>query len=104
LHGAFKNKVDNAFPHRDMNYGFLISSRWEDISDDNVNIQWTREVYKMVCQKGTPSSYLNYSMPEHEDTERLVMGGSLDRLKIAKLQYDPLNVFRRNHNIIATNT
>ncbi|MCP3821942.1 FAD-binding oxidoreductase [Streptomyces sp. A3M-1-3] len=73
---------------------------WDNPADDERGRQWVRDVRADVQPWSTGAVYLNFIGNEGE--QRVVAGfGSENyaRLAAVKAQYDPDNVFNRNHNI-----
>lgn len=73
---------------------------WEDPSDDERAIQWTRDVCADMGDWATGATYLNFVGDEGE--ERIVSGygrENYDRLAAVKAEYDPEDVFHLHHPI-----
>lgn len=73
---------------------------WDDPADDERAKQWVRDVRSDMQPWSTGAVYLNFIGDEGE--QRVVAGfgeGNYKRLAAVKAQYDPDNVFHRNHNI-----
>lgn len=73
---------------------------WSDPADDTRVIQWTRALRADLRPWASGAVYLNFIGDEGHD--RVVDGFGAEnyaRLAQIKRQYDPDNVFRRNHNI-----
>lgn len=103
-HGAV-NRVDvsdTAFPHRQHSWNLFAWSVWENPSDSEKNIQWTRECWKAMEPFLVSGSYVNYVADEGEASARAAYGSNYDRLVALKNKYDPTNFFRMNHNIKPT--
>ncbi len=91
-----------AFGDRSMPYMFSMDSVWPDISDDEKNINWTRDFWdrmKAFSDKGR--MYLNFPGQGEEGTKLLkdTFGDNYSRLQTIKKKYDPDNLFRFNQNI-----
>jgi FAD/FMN-containing dehydrogenase len=92
----------SAFPHRQLDYDFLITSMWTDPAEAERNIAWTREFWDAL-QPFTPAAvYVNYLGVEGEERVRAAYGANYDRLVALKNQYDPTNLFRLNQNVPPT--
>jgi FAD/FMN-containing dehydrogenase len=76
-----------------------LHTRWEDPSKDDACISWARKLSDKVASQSAGSVYVNF-MPEDE-ADRIdgAYGANMERLRHAKGQYDPGNLFRVNHNI-----
>jgi FAD/FMN-containing dehydrogenase len=91
-----------AFPHRQSSYNFMAWSNWENPSDSEKNIRWTRECSSAMGPHLVAGSYVNYVSDEGETSARAAYGPNYDRLVALKNKYDPTNFFRMNHNIKPT--
>jgi FAD/FMN-containing dehydrogenase len=100
-HGAVTRVAvtETAFPHRQSSYNFMAWSNWENPSDSEKNIQWTREFTSALAPNLVAGSYVNYVSDEGEASVRAAYGPNYDRLVALKNKYDPTNFFRMNHNI-----
>jgi hypothetical protein len=105
-HGAVARVgvTDTAFPHRHHSYNFIIWSAWENPSDTEKNIQWTREFWEAMRPHLVAGSYVNYVSDEGDAFARAAYGLNFDRLVALKNKYDPTNFFRMNHNIKPSQT
>ncbi|MEV6650745.1 FAD-binding oxidoreductase [Streptomyces sp. NPDC051219] len=73
---------------------------WENPADDERGRQWVRDVRSDMQPWSNGTVYLNFIGNEGE--QRVVAGfgaENFERLAAVKTQYDPDNVFSRNHNI-----
>ena len=100
-HGAATRvpATDTAFPHRNYSFNLLLWSNWENASESERNVQWTRQCWEMMKPFLVESSYGNYVSDEGEAVARAAYGPNYDRLVALKAEYDPTNLFRMNHNI-----
>jgi len=90
-----------AVPHRSKGWNLLLPSEWTDPADTEKNIAWTRETYAAVSEHLATGRWLNYLGDDQEgEAIRAAYGPNYDRLLTVKRQYDPDNVFHRNHNIV----
>jgi hypothetical protein len=67
--------------------------------DDERHISWVRELVGAMEPFTTGGVYLNFTPDEHE---RVLDGYGADkyaRLAALKERYDPMNMFRFNHNV-----
>ena len=90
-----------AFGHRqDGEYDLIILSLWQNSSDDNTNISWTRELWDAIKPFSPGGVYSNnLGDDEPEGRGRAAYGSNYDRLVAMKNKYDPTNLFRLNQNI-----
>ena len=88
-----------AFPHRQYSWNALVWSMWENPSDTEKNVHWTRECYEALRPFLAGGAYGNYVTDEGEAVAREAYGPNYDRLSALKNKYDPTNFFRMNHNI-----
>jgi len=90
-----------AVPHRDEGYNLLIPGEWMDPAATDDNIRWAKDTYAAVSEHLAPGRWLNYLGDDQaDDAIRAAYGPNFDRLRDVKRQYDPGNVFHRNHNIV----
>lgn len=103
-HGAATRVAvtETAFPHRQSSYNFMAWSNWENPSDSEKNIRWTRECSSAMGPYLVAGSYVNYVSDEGETSARAAYGPNYDRLVALKNKYDPTNFFHMNHNIKPT--
>lgn len=82
---------------------FLLSpeANWIEPADDEVNIQWLRNMIDDMGEFSDGSRYLNFAgfQEEGDDMMRKAFGDQYARLEALKRQYDPANLFRLNQNI-----
>jgi hypothetical protein len=93
--------AETAFAHRDAPYLLAIESNWEDASEDDRNIRWTREMYRDMQRFSKGGVYLNFPgfVEEGEQMLRNSYRSNYERLKRTKAVYDPRNLFQGNLNI-----
>lgn len=103
-HGAVTRVAVSAaaFPHRQYSFNLLLWSTWEDPSESDRNIRWTRDSWDRMRPFLVESSYGNYVSDEGDPVARAAYGTNYDRLVALKDKYDPTNFFRMNHNIKPT--
>jgi len=101
--GNAANRVgpdETAFSHRDALYDFLMLSGWEDPSQADVNVQWTRDLYEAVRPGLHGGIYVNgLSEDAAQQTVDAFRSATYERLLALKAKYDPTNFFRSNPNI-----
>ena len=103
-HGAATRvgTTDTAFPHRQHSYNLMYWSNWEEPSESEKNIQWTRDCWHALRPFLVEGSDGNYLSDEGDAYARAAYGPNYDRLVALKNKYDPTNFFRMNHNIRPT--
>ncbi len=93
-----------AFGQRTSPFNIHIIAGWEDPTDDEANIGWTKGLGAAMKPYTTGGAYLNYLGEEGEDRVRAAFGPeTYARLQALKDRYDPQNLFRLNQNIKPTN-
>ena len=91
---------ETAFNHRTRPYAATAASLWRDVTQSEANITWTRRLWDAICPATGDAVYANYlSGDEGELRVRAAYGSNYERLVSVKNTYDPMNVFRMNHNI-----
>jgi hypothetical protein len=101
LGGAIHRVPDGAtaMGWRNAKWGLHILGMWEDPADDQKNIEWVRNVDRVMKPWAQESGYLNYLMDEGAERIKQSFGPYYDRMVALKNQYDPTNFFRLNQNI-----
>ncbi len=104
--GNAANRVtpdETAFSHRDALYDFLMLSGWEQPSEAERNIRWTRELSTAIRPFLHGGIYVNAFTEESKQGIRdAYRPETYDRLVVLKNKYDPRNLFRLNPNIKPT--
>jgi FAD/FMN-containing dehydrogenase len=101
-HGAYARRglMDTAFSHRGDPYNFVAISVWDDPTETQRNVRWTRAFYEAMSPHLSRGVYVNVlDNDESIDRVRAAYGENYDRLVALKRKYDPANLFRVNHNI-----
>jgi FAD/FMN-containing dehydrogenase len=88
-----------AYPARDAAYLINIHGRWDDASDDEAGIAWTRGLFDRLKPHATGNVYVNFMPDDEADRIRGAYGDNYDRLVELKNKWDPTNMFRLNQNI-----
>lgn len=88
-----------AFAHRARQYDMLILSQWEDPTDSDQNIAWTRSLFEAMEPFLEDAVYSNNLGEEGEERVRAAFGDNYNRLATIKAKYDPSNLFQLNQNI-----
>ena len=101
--GNAANRVapdETAFSHRDALYDFLMLSGWEDSSQAEANIEWTRALYDSMRPVLHSGVYVNGLGDDSTlPTTAAFQPKTFERLVQLKQKYDPDNFFRLNPNI-----
>lgn len=91
-----------ALGDRSMGWMYSIDSIWNEATEDEANIAWTRKVWEQAQEHSQDGRlYLNFA-GHGEDGVALVKaayGKNYAQLAEIKAKYDPKNVFRFNQNI-----
>ncbi len=101
--GGAASRIDEmamAASHRDAGYVVAINNGWEDSTDSEVQIEWTREAWSAIRPFST-GTYVNF-VSAQDDQERVKAAYGEEkyaRLVEIKNEYDPDNFFRINQNI-----
>jgi len=98
------NEIDaeaTAYSARDMKFAMNVHGRWENQSDDEKCITWSREFFKASAPFASGGAYVNFMTEEESDRVRSAYGINYDRLAKLKAKYDPHNTFHMNQNIKA---
>lgn len=104
MHGAaLRVPADaTAFSRRQPSFNVSGLAIWDDATQDGQHIAWARRTAAAVqSHSNSVGGYLNYGAPD-EPIERVRAAygdANFERLCQLKRRYDPLNLFRFNHNI-----
>lgn len=103
--GGAMNRVkpgDTAFVHRNIPFMIGIESNWDNLSDDEANIKWSREVFEDMKRFSSGGTYLNFPgfVEEGENLIKSAYAGNYERLQTIKAKYDPDNFFSSTMNIL----
>ena len=101
LAGAISDVPEDAtaFGNRSAAYNISIDNGWNNASDDEANIAWSRECWTDLKEISANGVYLNFNA---DDGSRLLGAGAqanVARLREVKTRYDSENLFRLNANI-----
>lgn len=106
LGGAISRIAEEAtaYGNRTAQFNLSIDSTWEDPTESERNIAWTRKVWTEMRQFSDGGIYLNFAgfLEEGEKLLHEAHGENYTRLVDLKNKYDPTNLFRLNHNIKPT--
>ena len=87
-----------ALPIVSASYGVLFSARWLAPEDDLKYMHWVKSSAACMAEQWGGAPYSNYS-PVEKDSACFNFSKNDQRLLGVKHTYDPVNVFRRNHNV-----
>jgi FAD/FMN-containing dehydrogenase len=92
-----------AFGHREDQFAAVLFSGWDDPTQAEANIGWTRRLAQDLEPFGSGGEYINELGPmDRPDHVRASFGANYDRLAALKEQWDPTNVFRHTQNLKPT--
>lgn len=103
-YGGQMNRIgitDTAFGSRNTTFLFSVDAIWDDPSDSEEVISWSRAFLNKMKRFAGDGMYVNFSGfgEEGEDLVQAAYGANYDRLSKIKTEYDPDNFFHRNQNI-----
>jgi len=101
-HGGAAGRIPQdaaAFPHRTAEGMLVILGLWKDPAEDEVNINWARNVWKAMQPHSSGAAYANLLGADDMGRARGAYGPNYDRLAALKKKYDPENFFCYNMNI-----
>ncbi|KTG08776.1 FAD-linked oxidase [Haloprofundus marisrubri] len=99
--GGATNRVPvdaTAYPHRDAEFLMNLHTRWEEPEQDEMCIEWARDLHEAMKPHATGGVYVNF-IPEDVGEERAAYRENYERLTELKARYDPDNVFSMNQNV-----
>jgi FAD/FMN-containing dehydrogenase len=95
---------ETAFAHRASPFNAIIFTAWDDPAHDHANIGWVRELWVALQPFAADAVYVNYlgdARDEGVGRVRSAYGdAAYQRLATLKREYDPVNLFRMNQNIL----
>lgn len=90
---------ETAYAHRRCRIMVNLGAFYEGPEGRAVSERWLRQ-FAAELDQGERAAYANFMADEGEERLRAAYPGTTwDRLAAVKAQYDPANLFRRNHNI-----
>jgi len=101
LGGAYARVASDAtaYAHRSSRLMINVACLYAGDDDKPGRQAWVDEL-AAVLHDGDDAAYVNFVGDEGDDRVRAAYpGATWDRLRAVKAQYDPANLFRRNHNI-----
>lgn len=92
---------DTAIGGRDAADTLYIFTLWENPSEDDIHIAWTRGFMEAMRPYTVPGISLNFTSDQGQNKVKDFFGrdGKYERLVALKNKYDPTNLFRLNQNI-----
>jgi hypothetical protein len=95
---------ETAFRSRHTPYLFSVDAIWDDPSQTEEVIAWSRAQVAAMQPYSSGGLYINFAGfgEEGEDLVRASYGDNYARLAHLKEQYDPMNLFRMNQNVRPT--
>jgi FAD/FMN-containing dehydrogenase len=88
-----------AFAHRDARILVNVAAFYTGAEDKPIRQAWVQE-FSSALHQGNDGAYVNFLADEGRERVRAAYpGATWNRLAAIKQQYDPSNLFRRNHNV-----
>ena len=102
--GAIARVPDSgtAFPERGMPYVLNAVTGWNEPATGPAHAEWSRSVVDTAADASTGRAYVNFLGDADGAAEEAYGEATYARLAALKREYDPTNVFRRNHNVPAS--
>ena len=92
-----------AFSGRAARFDLSANANWDDAGDDDTGRAWVRDVMAIVEPDAIVGRYANENSDDGPDATRSIYGDTkVARLAALKKTWDPVNVFRLNHNVVPT--
>ncbi|MGE5177979.1 MAG: FAD-binding oxidoreductase [Bacteroidota bacterium] len=88
-----------AYAHRDVRFVMNVHGRWDDPTDDEQGVAWTRNFFTATAPFATGGVYVNFLTADEGYRIGAAYGASYPRLAQVKRRYDPKNLFRMNQNV-----
>ncbi|HEU5265779.1 MAG TPA: FAD-binding oxidoreductase [Jatrophihabitans sp.] len=90
----------SSFSGRAAGYTYNVIGTWSDPAEDAMHIAQMRETGAALAPLSLSGSYVNFATDADPGGTRSAYGDEIyDRLARLKREYDPGNLFRRNHNV-----
>ena len=96
--------AETAFGDRNSPFVLNLLGNWSDPCDDEANVSWVRNLFKVLRSSMTPGVYVNFMSGDEDDRVPEAYRERWERLVAVKSHYDPNNFFRLNQNIHAQKT
>jgi FAD/FMN-containing dehydrogenase len=88
-----------AYGARDTQYVLNVHARWDDATDDDTCVSWSRNFFKATKAYASAGAYVNFMTEEEGGRVESAYGTNYERLVEVKRKYDPGNVLHMNQNI-----
>jgi FAD/FMN-containing dehydrogenase len=88
-----------AYSARDARFVMNVHGRWDNASDDERCIAWSRAFFKAGAPYASAGAYVNFMTEEEGGRVAAAYGPNYSRLLDIKRRYDPENIFHFNQNI-----
>lgn len=88
-----------AYASREAKFIVNVHGRWDDPSEDQKCIQWSREFFRASAPYASGGAYVNFMTEDEDDRVSAAYGRNYKRLVQLKQKYDPTNIFHMNQNI-----
>lgn len=102
LIGGAANRVPvsaTAYGSRDARFVMNVHGRWDNASDDERCIRWSREFFTAAAPYASGGAYVNFMTEDETQRVSAAYGPNYSRLLAIKKRYDSENIFHLNQNI-----
>jgi FAD/FMN-containing dehydrogenase len=102
LGGALNERAedDGAVGNRDAQYVSGFAGTWPPGTPADPHVRWVRDAWEAIRPFSTGGNYVNFQLAEDDGNRTAdAYRGNFERLRRAKAEYDPDNLFRMNRNI-----
>lgn len=102
FHGRVRRDTsqDSAFPTRDTPYALGMYASWPARAVDDPHLRWLRSFSQAVDPFTAGTGPIGLSSASNNEAVRAAYRNQYPRLQQIKTEYDPMNVFRHNYNIL----
>jgi len=90
---------ETAFGDRSSPFVINLLGNWADVSEDDANLSWVRNLFRVLRPSMTPGVYVNFMSADENDRVPEAYREHWERVLAIKSHYDPNNFFRLNQNI-----
>ncbi len=101
LEGAANRVPESATAYggRSARFVMTVHGRWENASQDEAGVAWSRAFFKAAAPYASRGAYVNFMTEEENERVSAAYGPNYARLVEIKKRYDPENIFHLNQNI-----